>query len=520
MNLGLNQSISQKIEQKLQFKLSQRMQQAVKMLLMSRLDLSQHLELQLEENPFLDECPEEELDQQGSELEELTNSGIDNVDKGSEENIDSSQVAEELIEPSDPEPDFGWEDFLDDSISPSERLAFEYPETDGRPQDLESHWSLQDSLLNQIDIITLSEREHQIGVAIIGNLDEDGCLAIYDPIDDGNTYQSKVLNPTEEIAEQIGCEVEDVEDVLIFMQRQFEPVGVPFRTTEETLFLQAKAYGIDNPLVTDIITKHFDALKQNQIRQLAQALHVKTDQVLAARDVISTLDPFPGRRFMPSSSKGQSASERSIIPDVALERVEGKYRAIVNDSGMPRLRLNQFYVDMMLNDFKKLDKQTKEFLESYRDKAIDLLKNIDLRRQTLARITEAIFEVQAGFLEKGVNGLKPLVRREIADGVGVHESTVSRATSSKYVQTPQGIYPLSFFFSAELDTDSGTISTTTVKDKIEHMIAEENVAKPLSDQAISDSLGELGIHAARRTVAKYREQLGILPSSKRRRKWN
>ena len=175
---------------------------------------------------------------------------------------------------------------------------------------------------------------------------------------------------------------------------------------------------------------------------------------------------------------------------------------------------------MMLNDFKKLDKQTKKFLESYRDKAIDLLKNIDLRRQTLARITEAIFEVQAGFLEKGVNGLKPLVRREIADGVGVHESTVSRATSSKYVQTPQGIYPLSFFFSAELDTDSGTISTTTVKDKIEHMIAEENVAKPLSDQAISDSLRELGIHAARRTVAKYREQLGILSSSKRRRKWD
>ena len=154
-----------------------------------------------------------------------------------------------------------------------------------------------------------------------------------------------------------------------------------------------------------------------------------------------------------------------------MEKVESGYKAVVNDSGMPRLRLNQFYVDMMLNDTKKLDKQTKAFLENYRARAIDLLKNIDLRRQTVARITEAVFAVQVGFLEKGIDGLRPLVRREIADTVGVHESTVSRATSSKYVQTPQGIYPLSFFFSAELDTDSGTISTTTVKDKIGHMIA-------------------------------------------------
>ena len=520
MNLGLNQSISQRVEQKLQFKLSQKMQQAIKMLLMTRLDLTQHLTQQLEENPFLDEGLEEELDQQGSEPGELANSGIDDHDKDREENTDSSSAEDKLIESGDPEPDFGWEDFLDDSTYPSERLAFEHHDTENRLQDLENHLSLQDFLLNQIDVISLSEREHQIGVTIIGNIDEDGCLSIYEPIDDGNTYRSQRLNPTEEIAKQVGCEVEDVEDVLTFMQRQFEPVGVPFQTTEETLFLQAKAYGIDDPLVTKIITDHFEALKQNQVRQVAQALRVKTEEVLAARDIISTLDPFPGRRFMPLSSKGQKASERSIIPDVVLEKVESGYKAVVNDSGMPRLRLNQFYVDMMLNDTKKLDKQTKEFLGNYRARAIDLLKNIDLRRQTVARITEAVFAVQVGFLEKGIDGLKPLVRREIADTVGVHESTVSRATSSKYVQTPQGIYPLSFFFSAELETDSGTISTTTVKDKIGHMIAKENTAKPLSDQAISDSLGELGIHAARRTVAKYREQLGILPSSKRRRKWN
>ncbi|MBB17327.1 RNA polymerase sigma-54 factor [Candidatus Poribacteria bacterium] len=521
MNLGLNQSISQRVEQKLQFKLSQKMQQAIKMLLMSRLDLTQHLTQQLEENPFLDEGLEEDLDQPESSPDEIVNSSTDNTEKNSEENVDSSPVEDRLLEPSDPEPDFGWEDFLDDSVYPSERLAFEsHEDADNRLQDLENHWSLQDFLLNQIDIISLSERERQIGSAIIGNLDEDGCLVIYEPIDDGNTYHSQRLNATEEIAKQVGCEVEDVEDVLTFMQRQFEPVGVPFRTTEETLLLQAKTYGIDDPLVTKIIADHFEALKQNQIRQVAQALRVKTDDVLAARDIISTLDPFPGRRFMSLSRKGRSASERSIIPDVVLEKGDGGYKAVVNDSGMPRLRLNQFYINMMLNDAKRLDDPTKEFLENYRARAIDLLKNIELRRQTVARITEAVFAVQVGFLDRGVDGLKPLVRREIADTVGVHESTVSRATSSKYVQTPQGVYPLSFFFSAELDTDSGTISTTTVKDKIENMIAKENLAKPLSDQAISDSLGELGIHAARRTVAKYREQLGILSSSKRRRKWN
>ncbi len=225
MNLGLNQSISQRVEQKLQFKLSQKMQQAIKMLLMTRLDLTQHLTQQLEENPFLDEGLEEELDQQGSEPGELANSGIDDPDKDREENTDSSLAEDKLIESGDPEPDFGWEDFLDDSTYPSERLAFEHHDTENRLQDLENHLSLQDFLLNQIDVISLSEREHQIGVIIIGNIDEDGCLSIYEPIDDGNTYRSQRLNPTEEIAKQVGCEVEDVEDVLTLIARlDKEPV--------------------------------------------------------------------------------------------------------------------------------------------------------------------------------------------------------------------------------------------------------------------------------------------------------
>ena len=274
---------------------------------------------------------------------------------------------------------------------------------------------------------------------------------------------------------------------------------------------------IDNPLAEEVIKYYWEDLTNNHLQRIAQGLGVQISEIVEARELIGTLDPYPGRHF--SDPRDPRAPE-TIIPDVTIENIDGEYRVITNDDGMPRLRLNPVYVDWMMNGNKNLDTKTKEWLEVRRTQARDLLQSIVQRRQTIARVTDAIFEVQADFLERGVEGLKPLVLKQIADMAGVHESTVSRVTSNKYVETPQGIYRLKYFFSGELPTDSGSnMAATTVKEKIKDMIENEDAAKPLSDKAISDILEAQGIHTARRTVAKYREELNILPSPKRKRKW-
>ena len=278
-----------------------------------------------------------------------------------------------------------------------------------------------------------------------------------------------------------------------------------------------RAAQIENPLAEMVIKHHWEDLTDNHLQRIAQGLGVQISEIVEARELIGTLDPYPGRHF--SDPRDPRAPE-TIIPDVTVEKIDGKYRVITNDDGMPRLRLNPVYVDWMMNGNKNLDANTREWLEVRRTQARDLLQSIVQRRQTIARVTEAIFEVQANFLEKGVEGLKPLVLRQIADMAGVHESTVSRVTSNKYVETPQGIYRLKYFFSGELPTDSGSnVAATTVKEKIKDMIENEDAAKPLSDKAISDALEAQGIRTARRTVAKYREELNILPSPKRKRRW-
>ena len=278
-----------------------------------------------------------------------------------------------------------------------------------------------------------------------------------------------------------------------------------------------RAAQIENPLAERIIKRHWEDLTDNHLQRIAQGLGVQVSEIVEARELIGTLDPYPGRHF--SDPRDPRAPE-TIVPDVTIKQIEGEYQVITNDDGMPRLRLNPVYVDWMMNGNKNLDTKTKEWLEVRRTQARDLLQSIVQRRQTIARVTDAIFEVQADFLRQGVEGLKPLVLKQIADMAGVHESTVSRVTSNKYVETPQGIYRLKYFFSGELPTDSGSnVAATTVKEKIKDMIENEDAAKPLSDKAISDALEAQGIHTARRTVAKYREELNILPSPKRKRKW-
>ncbi|MDP7278726.1 MAG: RNA polymerase factor sigma-54, partial [Candidatus Poribacteria bacterium] len=443
MQLGLRQTISQKQTQSLV--ITPKLRQAIEVLLMSRLDLTQHLRLQLEENPMLEELLEGELEEPSTE-DEITSE---------ETTVDENAVEPdpEIDPPSEDEiqPDFDWQDFLDDSFSPSERLTFEHGENDEGPaEDVAQQESLLDHLQAQLDVLSISPQEREVGEYLIGNLDQDGMLTV----------------TLIEVSEVIGCSIEDVEAMLTFIQRRFEPIGIAFRDTRETLLIQlSRNQAATNPLAEKILTDFYEDLKHYRIRQLAQNLDLKTDQVLEAVDAIATLDPYPGRRFTQASN--QENRYRAITPDVMIEEVDGEYLITTNDSGMPKLRLNSTYLDMIQYREDSLDPKAKLWLEEYRSKAIDILNSVYERQQTIQKIAEAIFEVQRGFLEKGVSGLKPLVQRRIAEMVGVHESTVSRATSGKYAQTPQGLYKLEYFFSSSLTTEMGEISATSVQDKIQ-----------------------------------------------------
>jgi len=494
MHIGLKQTPTQQLQQRLI--MTPKLQQAIKVLLMSWLDLSQYVTQQLEQNIFLDDM-QEELD-----IDEL--SEMETLDPDADWN-----EPQEILDREDKEPDIDWENCFDDMISSSEKTAFEHWDDEDHPQaDVAQPESLQDFLMAQLNLLSFSEKEWQIGEQIIGNLDDDGRLSA----------------TLDEIAAAVGCKVEEVEEVLTFIQTHFEPTGIAYRTVPETLLLQMKAAQMDNPIAEEIIKNHFEDLVNNHLPRIARNLNVEIDKVLEASKLIGTLHPYPGRHFSdcsdPTRPNDGNAPVRLIIPDVTVQKVDGKYRVITNEDGMPQLRLNPYYVNMMRNGHQKLDSKTKAWMENYKSQAWDLIKSINQRRQTIAKVTEAIFEMQADFLEEGVTGLKPLVLRQIAEMAGVHESTVSRVTSNKYVETPQGIYKLKYFFSGEVLTDSGlNIAATTVKDKIKEMIDKEDLAKPISDQEVAEALKSEGIQVARRTVAKYRVDLGILPSGKRRREW-
>lgn len=549
-----------------------KLQEAIKVLLMSRVDLKHHVNLQLEQNPLLEEISEND------ELEDIISlEGIDPDPQWNE--------PKEIVDREDKEPDFDWKDFLDDSFHRGESGEFEHWENneDQRPTDIACFQTLHDFLTQQLNVAPLSDTERRIGEQIIGNLDdngqlqtgplfnihlsfqddleaeelsndlrkvienglrktlendqvslppnasvtmksEDNCWLITDGINE-QTYTLKTedgkinfYNITlEDIAIAADCEVDEVEAVLRFIHNRFEPIGIAYRTIPETLLTQMKAAQIENPLAEQVIKSYWEDLTNNHLHRIAQGLGVQISEVVEARKLIGTLDPYPGRHF---SDPIDPRFPETVIPDVIVEKIDGEYRITTNDDGMPRLRLNPVYVDWMANGNKSLDTQGKEWLEVRRTQARDLLQSIVQRRQTIAKVTDAIFKVQADFLEQGVEGLKPLVLRQVAELAEVHESTVSRVTSNKYVETPQGIYRLRYFFSGELLSDSGSnVASTTVKEKIKDMIENENPAKPLSDKAISDALGAQGIHTARRTIAKYREDLNILSSPKRKRKW-
>ena len=348
----------------------------------------------------------------------------------------------------------------------------------------------------------------------------------------------------EDIAESVGCEMTLVETVLREIQDNFEPIGIAHRDIREALLIQIRnqkpeaihavaeslngepwqCEGLGNrnmsvqSLAREIIENYFDPFLNQQWHYIAEALKVDILIIDTVVKWIQRLSPYPGRYFtdpMTRSFKKNSHAD-AITPDVEIQYLNGKYQAISVDNYIPRLQMNPYYLNLMRNRQNTLDTEAKEWIEKrYRD-ASNLLSSLAQRGSTIARVTEAIFEVQTEFLTEGVKSIKPLTLRTIAERIGVHESTVSRVTSNKYVQTPHGMYPLRFFFSNELATTQGeAISAKQVKNLIQEMVGDETPNKPLSDQAISNALKTKGILLARRTVQKYRDELGI-PTSRER----
>ncbi len=347
--------------------------------------------------------------------------------------------------------------------------------------------TLSEHLLKQLHTASLSDREREIGEAIIGNIDENGYLS----------------TSIEEIAATTGMDLEKTIQVLRFVQT-FHPMGIGARDLRECLLIQINSLGYSVPLAQEIVEGFINELGAKKYPQIARALKTKPAKVQRAAEFISTLEPKPGRMF-------SSDNTQYITPDIYLEKVGDDYQIIFNNDYMPRLRISNHYRKLLESEETK--EETKRYIKEKVTGGLWLIRNIHLRKATLHRITEEIVKRQRQFLDRGMAYLQPLKMSEVAEVVGIHESTVSRAVSNKYIQTPQGTFQLKYFFTAAFSTDSGEdISIQMVKESIIKLIRDEDSQNPLSDQEIVSTLAQQGIKLARRTVAKYRKALDILPS--------
>ncbi|HYG59086.1 MAG TPA: RNA polymerase factor sigma-54 [Symbiobacteriaceae bacterium] len=352
--------------------------------------------------------------------------------------------------------------------------------------------TLQEHLMAQLYMAGLNAALRRTGAFLIDSLDDHGYLTI----------------ELSEAASRLSIPLEQAEQALQAIQG-FDPPGVGARTLQECLLLQWATVDDGNPLVTALIQNYLDALGEGRIMRVAEELGVTPAEVQEAADTIRTLDPKPGRRF------GRPDETRYVVPDVAVERVGHEYVVLVNEAPVPKLLVSNHYRQLLSG---QVEAEARKFVEQKIHSALWLIKALEQRRMTLYKVTEAVVRFQRDFFDRGIRCLRPLTLREVADVVGVHESTVSRATSGKYVQTPHGTFELKFFFSSGVDNARGEgVAQESVKRMIADLIAKEDSAEPLSDQGLTDLLNRQGVNISRRTVAKYREEMGVPSSGKRKR---
>lgn len=368
--------------------------------------------------------------------------------------------------------------------------------------------SLREHLENQLGISGLTHEDLLIGEFILGNVDEDGYLRLLER-ERGTTDDEHEAATLGEIARCAGVDAADAGRVLGVIQ-QFDPAGVASRTLRECLLTQARGLDVRDTVVEAVIESHLELLADRNFKAIARALGVQVDEVLeAARVIHSSLNPTPGAGFGIDES-------RAIIPDIYINKVGDEYVISLNEDGMPKLKISPYYRELLKNGGAAQD-NAKGYIQEKLRSAVWLIKSVHQRQRTIYRVVECIVRFQREFLDNGLKYLKPLVLKDVAAEIGVHESTVSRVTSSKYVQTPRGIFELKYFFSTGMSSDGGgEVAVEYIKEKLRKIMESEDPKKPFSDAQLVGKLKESGIAVARRTVTKYREALGILSSSRRK----
>jgi RNA polymerase sigma-54 factor len=484
------------LETKLSLKLSQKltmtpmMQQAIRLLPMTRLELIQSIRQEMEENPLL----EEDIGTENG-LETAGDETVDQEEK-EEEREDPEFEQEAVIEEKVAAPakeEIDWSQFIQEKIYVSSAVGQGFDDRPSLDNVLRKEVTLSEHLTFQLSLNAQSEEDKYIGALIIGNIDSNGYLGV----------------ETAEIAELSGLPVEKVERVLKLVQ-SFDPTGVGARNLQECLSLQAEARFPDRPEVKTLIEKFLYDLNPKNLPKIAKALNMEKSEVISLLRLLKELDPNPGLAFNPEEIQ-------YIIPDVYVVKVGDEYQVIMNDDGIPNLRINPYYQSILQNKDGPSD-GTRDFVESKLKSALWLIKSIGQRKQTLFKVTHSLIKFQGEFLEYGLSRLKPLVLRDVAEDVGMHESTISRVTTNKYIHTPQGIFPMKFFFHSSIDSFVGSaLSSVRVKEMIKKIVQEEDEKKPATDEEIVQILQTRDVKIARRTVTKYRKELKIPPASKRKR---
>lgn len=472
------------LESRLDLKLTQKLiltpqlQQAIKLLQMPQLELAQTLNNELTENPFLEEASEE------SETEEYLS-----------EDPNSSFVSDDAEMPFDNLINFRVDEYFEERSSDGRDLGYFSSGTEDQPSyelfcskkpDLDNH------LLWQLRLSSADDEVRRVAEAVIGNIDDDGYLRATE----------------EELSSALGVNIDIVISAIALVQG-FDPPGVGARDLRECLLLQLNALNLRDAFLEKIIINNIDELQKKKYASIAKQHNSSMDDVITAVKIIEKLEPRPAASF-------SNVETNYIAPDVFITKTDDGYQIILNEDGMPRLRLNSGYRKLLLKS-ESLTKEEREFLREKLRLATELIKSLDQRNRTIYRVTESILKFQREFFDMGLQCLKPLNLKDVASDINMHESTVSRVTSNKFLTCEHGVFSFRFFFSSAIRSDGGDLSSASVKDMIKNIIAEEDYQKPLSDKMIVDMLKRQNINIARRTVAKYRELLKISPQNQRKR---
>jgi RNA polymerase sigma-54 factor len=484
--------LKQNLKLSQQLIMTPQLQQAIKLLQLSRLELVDTINQELEENPLLEETSTDDIS-----AEETRADAEDDAQSIEREDSKAVERTAELTGEGDGREEFDWNNYLEDygPVGVSyDRQDAELPTLDNVVSQTPS---LTEHLMWQMKLSPMTEEEMRVGAQIIGNLDQNGYLCATVP------EIAQLENVTELVVEAVLNKVQEL-----------DPPGIAARDLQECLLIQARIFNKDNPLLEIIIKDHLKDLELKNYVHIARKLKLPLRDVELAVMMISKMDPKPGSLY--SEEKIQA-----IIPDVYIVKSGDEYKIILNDDGLPRLRISNFYREIMAGVGSRDHSEEENGKKYIRDKvqsATWLIKSIQQRQKTIYKVAESIVKHQRDFFDRGINYLKPLVLRNIADDVEMHESTISRVVTNKYMHSHRGIFEMKYFFGSSIQRTSGeNIASKSVKEEIKQIVGKEDPKNPYSDCEIVDLLKARGIDIARRTVAKYREMTGILPSSKRKK---